>query len=536
MQHGEKLMRRTCLAFCVALCGSTFAGAAAPAAGDFTALVHCVPSSANTLVLIDTQKILATGVAQAEDWKDKLEKAHAAGLTIMPANAERGVFASNMDFSFLSPMWETVVLDLDHDPNLKAFALRAGGTVETVQKHTVVALPGNAYAVAFGGRIVGAMAPASRQTVARWLSEIGARPGVGLSTYLTEAYKYSNDLGTPIIMAIDLENVVTPADVRTMLKANEKYKNLPDEKLAGMADFLAGIRGLTLGVTFGEKPFGKVKVDFASKVPFTPEEGKAALLNALSNRGVMLDELRDWKPQVSENQISLEGNFTSSGLRRLFSLISPAPSFQQAMAKTPTTPPAVNPPAVNPSSANPSTPEESKMRVASTAYFKDINTYLRDLKIDNADAVTMGSVAMWYNKYASKLDQMPTLDVDPALKQFGAYAADSMRSAASALQNAGIAVPARQAEVAPVYDYYTHNNIYGYVVGNPYWGNGYSGPVGNSTTYAVENRQEEARQKRQIHYQEWGDAFKYANETMQKVYSTQAQVRQQMSAKYKVNF
>ena len=508
---------------CLLLLGSQAPG---HAQGEFKDLVRYVPSSANALVLIDTQKIMKTGVAKSEDWKAKLEQAYAAGLTIMPADANQGVFASNMDFSLMSPMWETTILELDHDPNTAAFATRTGGKVEKIEKLTTISLPGSAYAVDFGKRIVGAMAPASRQVAGRWLREVTGRSGPALSPYLTEAFKYANDLGTPIIMAIDLDNISTPSEIRALLNTNDKYKSLPADKLDQLSEFVAGIRGLTLGVTFGDKPsdkpFGKVKVDFDTKVPFTPAEAKEAVLHALTKRGAMLTELNDWKPAVNGNQITLEGDFTSSGLRRLFSLVSPAPTFKQPPAMTP------------PQPTNGETPEQSKIRLATKTYFTNINTYLGDLNSQKNDAPSMGAVAMWYNKYADKLDRLPTLNVDPEMQQFGAFAADSMRAAGSALQNAGMAIPAKENQIAPVYDTYTYTNVYGYV-NNGYYG-GYSGPVGNTNTYSVENRQETERLKRAMRYEERGGAYKYANDSMQQLNTKMAEVRRDMTAKYKTNF
>ena len=51
-----------------------------------------------------------------------------------------------------------------------------------------------------------------------------------------------------------------------------------------MAKLLAGIRGLTLGVTLADKPFGKVKVDFSDVVDLSPDLAKAMLLQALAKR------------------------------------------------------------------------------------------------------------------------------------------------------------------------------------------------------------------------------------------------------------
>ena len=160
-----------------------------------------------------------------------------------------------------------------------------------------------------------------------------------MTPYLTEAFGYANDLGTPIILAIDLQDVDTPEDVLKLLKTSDKFANQPDAELQRLAHVLAGIRGLTLGVTLAEKPFGKVKVDFADEVGISPELAKAMLLQALAKRGAMLKELQDWIPKVDGRRVTLEGNLTSSGLKRVFSLFDNPPSFKKPPA-TSALPPA----------------------------------------------------------------------------------------------------------------------------------------------------------------------------------------------------
>jgi len=493
------------------------------AQGEFKDLVRRVPSSANALVLVDSQKIMSSPIAKKEDWKSKIHQAYAAGLTILPPDANQGVFALNLDLSLMVPSWEVVILDLDHDPNVAGFAKRIGATVEKLEKLDAVQMPGDAFAVSFGKRIVGAMSPGNRQSVGRWLREVAGRQTPGLSAYLLEAYGFSENFGTPIIMALDLENVTTVPEVRAMLANSEKYKALAPEKLEELATFVAGIRGLTLGVTFIEGPYGKVKVDFTDNVPLSPAVAKEALLTALKKRGVMLDELEQWTAKVSGKQISLEGPMTSSGLRRLFSLVSPAPSFRPASVEST-------------GSAQPNTPEESKQREASKVYLSNVQSYLRDLYSDKRDAVTQGQIAMWYDTYARKLDMLPTLNVDPELKAFGAFAADAMRSACASLRNASASADVRTKGVQPVFNEYQQTSIYGFSTRYDNYGNSYTVPVGTTGTYYVENRREEERQKREIRAQESTAGYKSANDAMQAVDAKLAQVRASLSAKYKVQF
>jgi hypothetical protein len=56
---------------------------------------------------------------------------------------------------------------------------------------------------------------------------------------------------------------------------------------------LTSIRGATLGVTLADRPFGKIKVDFAEDVLFTPEVAKTLLLKSLARRGAMINEIEE---------------------------------------------------------------------------------------------------------------------------------------------------------------------------------------------------------------------------------------------------
>ena len=51
------------------------------------------------------------------------------------------------------------------------------------------------------------------------------------------------------------------------------------------------------------------------------------LLHALAKRGAMIDELQNWTPKVDGQQVTLEGDLTASGMKRIFSLFDRPPTF-----------------------------------------------------------------------------------------------------------------------------------------------------------------------------------------------------------------
>src|SRR6185503_20003537 len=112
--------------------------------------------------------------------------------------------------------------------------------------------------------------------------------------------------------------------------------------------------------TFTDKPFGKLKVDFTENVSLSPETAKAVLLFALGNRGAMIDEFHEWKPGVKGKQVTLEGNLTASGLRRIASLFDRPPSLKSKLP---------------PPESQPQTPEQLTLS-ASQVYFKRVTELL----------------------------------------------------------------------------------------------------------------------------------------------------------------
>ena len=147
---------------------------------QFEELVKRLPAGANTLVLLNVDKILESPVAIRENWKAKHERAYADGVSLLPPDAKQAVFATEMDLEAMTPEWESVVMRLDSEPELATLARLSGGKLEAIGKYAAVALPTNAYAVQFAASVVGAMTPASRQEVGRWIRETDARTATAI--------------------------------------------------------------------------------------------------------------------------------------------------------------------------------------------------------------------------------------------------------------------------------------------------------------------------------------------------------------------
>lgn len=499
--------------------------AATPIWAQFDELVHKVPFTANAIFLVNVDKVLASPVAVNANWKAKHEVAYAAGVTILPANATHAVMAAHFDFESMVSLWETAILHLGKEPSLAAFAKANDGALGTIDGLPVVSTPADAYVVQFEPQIVAAMSPASRQTIGRWIRQTKSSPNPALAPYLWEAYRFANEVGTPIIMAIDLEHVASTEQITEGIRGIELLKN---EKLdlAETAKFLAGVRGMMLGVTLKDKPFGKIRVDFNSEIAISPVLAKHLLIQALAAHGAILNELYDWTPAVKEKTFTLEGDMTAGGLRRVFSLFDRPPVIPP---KEPETAVVVTTPAPK--------PDQAEIQ-ATRAYIANVTAMLDDLRNEPRDnpGYSVGQIGVWYDTYARKIDRLSTMYVDKEAADTGYKVAENLRNASRAVREGAATGRIGMNRVPRVYNYYTYNNVYGYAYRWNPWNGGGVFPVGGQETYAVEDIETQKRMRNQARSEARIKSLNEAKSYVDQIYSDLNDVRQRLSQKYQAKF
>lgn len=149
--------------------------------------------------------------------------------------------------------------------------------------------------------------------------------------------------------------------------------------------------------------------------------------------------------------MTLEGDLTPSGMKRIFSLFDRPPSFEKPAdaspapqappaTETPATPLA-HPPAVSVPPATKTSEIDSNGHAAvraeldaAQAYFKRVAGYVDDLRTSSRDAATLGASALWCESYARKIDELPVVGVDPDLAAYGQRTADAMRQASELIR------------------------------------------------------------------------------------------------------
>ena len=151
------------------------------AEAQFGELLSRVPAGANAVVLLNMEKAEASPFGVEQGWKRDRHKAFEDGMVRVPPQASRFVLASQMDLEFMQPIWEVAVLNVTEPVSLGDIAHKRSGKLDNLVSHLAVALPNDTYLVQFSPKTLGAMAPANRQAVTRWVQELESRNEAALS-------------------------------------------------------------------------------------------------------------------------------------------------------------------------------------------------------------------------------------------------------------------------------------------------------------------------------------------------------------------
>jgi hypothetical protein len=465
---------------------SVFASAATPAAqAQFETLAASVPASANAIALVDVKGLFDSPLAAREGWKEKYDQAFAAGLCSIPPSTDRMILAAEIDYVHMTPVWELAVADLADSRTAATIARASKGILDPIGKWPAVALRDDSYVVELGDKRLGAMAPANRQAVARWLREIQSRSAPALSSYLKGSLVASDK--SQIVTAFDLEDAVPPEVIRAKLAASEAAKKL-DVDAAAKA--LAGIRGLAVEVAVTDVAFGRLRVHFSGEASPLAPAALPLLLEILGDLDAHIGDVESWKVTAEPQRLTFSGPLTTAGMRRVLALIDgPTAAILASDAQQ----------------LSQSNETEGKAQ-ASQQYFRSLMSILEDLRAEAKTAKTLGQNGLWFDKWARRIDRMPIQNVDENLLDFGRSVSVSLRSMASDIRGVGIHSAAKNAQTfASNYSYYAD------------W-------------FYLD------AQQRAVRAQERAKGVLSARDTYQSIENEAARIRQVLSERYKAEF
>jgi hypothetical protein len=425
---------------------------AVPSAGaNYYELLRLVPDSANTIIMIDLERLLTSPIAIREQWR---EKGNAEGVALhFPINAERYMLASKVDFiADFADLWDVALIETSEGVSLPYLSKIEGGYLDALEGQQIAFSPRNAFFVSFKPTIVGVSFPANRQDLGRWLRSLKRRESPQVSDYLQQGVTLAHGKDH-IVVVMDLKDLLTPRIVRERLQRMESLAGR-NVNLDTLTRVLTSARGVTLTLAASDKLEGKIRLDLGQSPAPIKDVAKPLFIEVLEKNGMLLPEMRDWSLLVEATAVSLQGRLSTRGLRALTDLIPfPADTVELDRARSRESQSSSGPP------GSPSTPD---LKVAaSKKYYQYISQRLDELRKEVRDATKPKIAQKILNNAALEIDRLPILNVDEDLLAYGAGVTASLRNIRNLSKNADLDFQYRKAAIQGSSDGYGYGGFYG---------------------------------------------------------------------------
>lgn len=488
-----------CLCALTMLAASTL-GALPVFAQNATDVLRFLPSSANSLVLIDVRRLHDSQVGQQREWEKVHAERFASGSVPYPPDTQAVLLADKIDSSnWRHVQWEIGVLLLPLAPPMATIAEHEKGVMTVYNDREVVVSPRNMFLVQLNDRMLGAYYPAIRQDFTRWLRESEAQTSAP-DTFLMSAAKLWPQQGQ-VLFALDLADSIAAEQVLQELQWDPQLKDAPN--LDQLARTLAGIHGLQLTVNVTDKIEAELHVSFRDSLQAIEAQLRDLLkqgLGGLSGAKTPL-EVYSWPMAVSENEVLFASTLTPEQFSELLTELQPAvaDSLPHQLAKT--APSQTRPPVTAPSP--PPTPAPTTEPAVPTSRGEDTKEYLTKVSriLDALDERTSrmdnyNAAALRYESTTRRLQRLPQHNVDAEVIAFTLDTANKLFQIAQSLRG----VPAEaavQRYVTQGSQYYGNQPYIYSPIYSPYWG--YPWRWGHRVNvypgHALPNPRYEAREK-----------------------------------------
>ena len=480
-----------------------FVGVGSVSAETPATLIKWVPADANAVAIVDVEALFRTPLAMRENLRQKMADAFVNHELSVPPESKRVIFASQLGLnSQLQPEWELSVIELARTPSFAVIARREGGQLDTLAGQSAVRLAHGTTGVELAPGVVLATSQPNRQVVSRWVAAAKKAGAQQASPYLTQAAGQINAT-SPLVLALDLSECVTAPAARAFLATQEPLKNKTAEQ-ADLAELLASVKGATFAVSFGDHRAGTLRVDFGKPAADLKPHAKDLLGAVMDEVGASLDDFDNWSASVTGMSVTWTGEISTVGLRKIVSLIAPGSGHRDLSPEE--------------ASASAAPSPETIKAATSQKFFRSVKGLIDELH--QTLNKSRDNHAVWFERYARKIDDLPIKDVDKDLLTFGGNVSNSFRYQAQAKRMAGVRTGVREAQP-------NYQTVSGYNSVGPY---GTYGTYSWSTTVRAEPergqiRAEENATATQVRISEW-----------KQIEDGMVQVRRVLTERYNVEF
>ena len=467
-------------------------------------LLKRIPEKANAMLLVDVDGLLDSPLGRRQKWRDRAADRPTGALGVT-TDAAKLVVAAGVDLRSAEEHWKIGMLETHASPPaMTVLAAREGGYVEQLQTQSVAWTPRGFYLFSFPERVIGFAVPADRQVLSEWITTTLTRPRTFPPGWADRAIRRA-DAGSQVVLAVNLSQAIAPKQAEVWLKGFQSdgvKRNKMNFDL--IASRLAGAKLAFLQVDVKETIQGSIRVEFESSVDSLKPIAKELILEALDDFGAEVGDLKRWDVEVKDATITLTGGLSEESVRRVLSFVTAprlSPSYESpADATTPR-------PLDAGEAAQPKPPGEPTRDAAlksSQQYYRAVVDLVESLKGHKSESSR--SMKLWVDRSAKQIEDLPLLNVDTELLEWGSKVALTLRETSSGINYADRDQAYRVAGTA----------------------NGYYGGYGNGGSRSVDAG---------VIKKQSGAMLNVAVEQRwQALETTIAEVRRKMVAKYKAEF
>ena len=454
-----------------------------------------LPGEINAVAHINVADVYKTELAIKEGWLKKSTEAFVQQEAFVPPGTSQILIGADLEISSgLNASRTFSVIVPDKQMTLERLSTWVPARIETFAGKPLGDFGRNGYVADAGDGCWLTNSSSNRQMITRWL-KTGLNPsGKQLSSYLKSALA-SKSNSVQVMLAIDLQDNFSGQALTEELKSKDWFKSAFDAETVGKV--LETVQGITINIIVSDRAAGEVVVDFGiDTTPLKPVLDQL-VAEIVEQAGISDSDVDGWKWITKGKQVFGSGPVSPGGGRRMLSILEP-PSIAMAIASKPA------------EAADPANPDAELIKKVSLKYSKSIQVLLEDLRKELSATNRINTNVVL--RYARKIDNVPTLNVDSALLDFSAKVSNSLRYQSQSIRMGNLNATSQKANSYGT-AYYGANN-------NGFVGSYTAGP-GVGISIDAENKQA----SRGVVYSEW-----------KQIEDGLVALRRAMTEKYKVQF
>lgn len=323
--------------------------------------------------------------------------------------------AADLNLKSFETSWDIGYVTLTGWRNTETLAKSMKGYIDSIAGKSVIWTPRQSYLVPMANNVIGIVRPSDRKLVARWLNkEIGTGSSAYLKKHAVQGSKFIS-----LLLAVDLQDTWSPIALERKIESFESLKGMDMKSVATTLSSVHGIR-----IIVGRRNLNEciISLDFGSSPANLLPVAKNFFVEVLQRNQSSMPEASNWVASMDGNTIAFRGSITVDTLDHLLGIFR-----VQGQAADITS--SGLEPIQDPRS------ESALLETNKTFYAKSTNIIKR---VRDYSASNTGSRAQMNGQMARRLDDLPTLNVDPELVNFTVAVSKGLRGNMVAMQQTNI--------------------------------------------------------------------------------------------------